>query len=75
MENFKLSVISKKGQTTVPLEIRKKLKLKEGDHLMFELKPSGEVVIKKAIAIEKNNYLLAVEQTLTEWMGNDDDDL
>ncbi len=73
--NFKLATISKKGQTTVPLEIRQKLSLHEGDRIVFEVKPSGEVLLKKALAMENMDYLKSVEKTLTEWMGNDDDDL
>jgi AbrB family looped-hinge helix DNA binding protein len=75
MDNFKLSTISKKGQTTVPIEIRQKLNLREGDHVIFEIKPSGEILLKKAISIENMDYLRSVEKTLTEWMGTDDDDL
>ena len=75
MADVKLSTISKKGQTTVPLEIRKKLELKDGDHIIFEVSSSGEVLLKKAISFKNMDYLKAVEQTLTEWTGSDDDDL
>ncbi|MDR1588912.1 MAG: AbrB/MazE/SpoVT family DNA-binding domain-containing protein [Oscillospiraceae bacterium] len=36
--------ISVKGQITVPFEIRKKLKLKEGDKIVF-MEKGGEVVL------------------------------
>lgn len=75
MAEIKLSTISKKGQTTVPVEIRKKLELKEGDHIIFEISSSGEVLLKKALSLKNMDYLKAVEQTLTEWTGNEDDDL
>lgn len=75
MAEVKLSTISRKGQTTVPVEIRKKLDLKEGDHIIFEISSSGEVLLKKALALKNMDYLKAVEQTLTEWTGSEDDDL
>jgi AbrB family looped-hinge helix DNA binding protein len=42
--------VSANGQVTVPLEIRKKLRLKEGDQLLFIERGNGEVVIDNASA-------------------------
>ncbi len=43
-----LAKVSADGQVTVPLEIRKKLRLKEGDTLLFIERGNGEVVIDNA---------------------------
>jgi len=44
-----LAKISANGQVTVPVEIRRKLRLKEGDKLLF-VERGGEVVINNASA-------------------------
>jgi len=45
-----LAKVSANGQVTVPIEIRKKLRLKEGDKLLFIERGNGEVVIDNASA-------------------------
>jgi AbrB family looped-hinge helix DNA binding protein len=45
-----LAKVSANGQVTVPIEIRKKLDLKEGDKLLFFERENGEVVIDNASA-------------------------
>lgn len=37
--------LTRKGQLTVPAEIRKQLNLQEGDRLTFEIRESGEVYV------------------------------
>ena len=44
-----LAKVSANGQVTVPVEIRKKLQLKEGDKLLF-IERDGEIVINNASA-------------------------
>ena len=44
-----LAKISANGQVTVPLEIRRKLQLREGDKLLF-IERDGEIVINNASA-------------------------
>ena len=39
------SKITSKGQTTIPIEIRRKLKLKPGDRIEFHVQPDGKVVL------------------------------
>jgi antitoxin PrlF len=39
------STITSKGQTTIPREIRRHLKLKPGDRIEFIVEPSGKVVL------------------------------
>jgi antitoxin PrlF len=43
-----VSTITSKGQTTIPGEIRKHLKLKPGDRVEFVLEPDGKVVLVPA---------------------------
>ncbi len=43
-----LAKVSANGQITVPLEIRKRLRLKEGDKLLFIERDNGEVIIDNA---------------------------
>ena len=45
-----LAKISSNGQITVPVEIRRLLKLREGDKVLFIQRENGEVVIDNASA-------------------------
>lgn len=38
-----LTVVTRKGQVTIPSELRKALKLKQGDRVAFVLEPEGVV--------------------------------
>ena len=40
-----LARVSANGQITVPVEIRRALKLKEGDKMLFYQKENGEIVV------------------------------
>ena len=48
MEDFFIARITTKGQVTVPLELRKHLKVNEGDYILFEKKGS-KIEIKKMV--------------------------
>lgn len=50
-----LARVSANGQITVPIEIRRALKLKEGDKILFFQKDSGEIVVN-------NTSLVAIEE-------------
>ena len=43
-----LARVSANGQITVPVEIRRALKLKEGDKMLFLQKENGEIVVTNA---------------------------
>jgi len=43
-----LAKISANGQITVPIEIRRRLMLKEGDKVLFVERDNGEIVINNA---------------------------
>jgi antitoxin PrlF len=45
-----LAKVSGNGQITVPVEIRRKLNLKEGDKILFIERENGEIVINNASA-------------------------
>jgi antitoxin PrlF len=42
------AMLTSKGQTTIPREVREFLKLKPGDRLEFKLNPDGKTVILQA---------------------------
>lgn len=46
-----LAKISANGQITVPMEIRRRLMLKEGDKILFIERENGEIVINNASAV------------------------
>jgi antitoxin PrlF len=50
-----LAKVSSNGQITVPVEIRRKLNIKEGDKIIFWEKPDGEIVLQ-------NSSVFAVRQ-------------
>ena len=43
-----ISTLTSKGQTTIPGEIRKHLKLKPGDRIEFVVEPNGKVILVPA---------------------------
>lgn len=45
-----LAKVSANGQVTVPIEIRRRLRLKEGDKILFIERENGEIVIHNASA-------------------------
>jgi AbrB family looped-hinge helix DNA binding protein len=53
-----LARVSTNGQITVPVEIRRALKIKEGDKVLFYQKPNGEIVINNA-------SLIAIQEALS----------
>jgi antitoxin PrlF len=57
-----LAKVSPNGQITVPVEIRRKLKIKEGDKIIFLEKPSGEIVLR-------NSSVFALRQAQSQLSG------
>ena len=68
-----ISKISSKGQTTLPKEIREILGLDSGDIIQYEVE--GNTIKMKRLDIEENIWNKSLESTLTEWHGDEDDDL
>jgi antitoxin PrlF len=74
------STISSKGQITVPLEIRHRLGLKEGDRVEFVF-DEGRTIIRPAQASENpfEKYIGALpafenEQQINDWVASLRDD-
>ncbi|MEO0834655.1 MAG: AbrB/MazE/SpoVT family DNA-binding domain-containing protein [Cyanobacteria bacterium J06642_3] len=64
--------LTTKYQATIPKEVRVKLDLKAGDHIMF-VEKEGEIVIQKVKGIDWQ-YLQAVSPTLEpEWLSDEDE--
>ena len=58
-----LARISANGQITVPVEIRRELKLKEGDKVIFFKKDNGEIVVN-------NTSLVAIREAQQAVVGS-----
>ena len=55
---MELAKVTSKGQVTIPLSIRKKLGIKDGDKLLFVDKPEGIFMVNPTmIALEKTVLL------------------
>ena len=64
--------ITAKGQTTIPVSIRKAAHMNTGDTLAFELK--GDHVIIRKIKSPADEYLKGIEGTLSEWSSPEDEE-
>lgn len=70
MKPFKLT---SKYQATIPKEVRKKLDIKAGDSIVFQIQKDGSIILKKAKPFD-TAYLESLEHTLTEWNSKEDED-
>ena len=59
-----LARVSQNGQITVPVEIRRALKIKSGDKIVFFRKDNGEIVVN-------NSALMAIGDAQASVMGSD----
>ena len=55
-----LAKVSPNGQITVPIEIRRKLNIKEGDKIIFLEKPNGEIIVQ-------NSLIIAIQQAQSKF--------
>jgi AbrB family looped-hinge helix DNA binding protein len=67
-----LSKVTSKFQATIPLAVRRKLGLKPGDAVVFEIE-NDSVRVRRATALDKE-YAKALEGTLTEWLSKEDEE-
>ena len=44
-------IVSANGQITIPIEVRRKLNIKEGDKIIFLEKPNGEIILQNSSVI------------------------
>jgi len=70
-----LAKVSANGQVTVPVDIRKKLNLKEGDKIIFFERRDGEVVINNASSTAIINAQKAFEGTAGDFGINSEEDV
>ena len=70
-----LARVSANGQVTVPVEIRRKLNLKEGDKVVFFERKDGEVVINNASATAIINAQKAFKGTSKDFGVNSEEDI
>ena len=69
-----LAKVSANGQVTVPVEIRRKLNLKEGDKIIFFERNDGEVVINNASSTAIMNAQKAFEEAAKDFGVSSEDD-
>jgi AbrB family looped-hinge helix DNA binding protein len=69
---MEVSTLTRKGQVTIPAEIRKILDLHPGDKIGFTLS-HGEVILQKITPFDYE-YHKAVENTLSEWSSAADEE-
>jgi AbrB family looped-hinge helix DNA binding protein len=65
------SRLTSKGQATIPVEVRKALRLKEGDSVMFEM-DKGKVTLRRAEALDRA-FLKLAESAFEEWNSPEDE--
>ena len=67
-----VSTLTEKGQTTIPIDIRRELKLLPGDKLSYEVS-EGKVFLRR---LEPFDYLYhqALSKTLSEWESPEDEE-
>ena len=70
-----LAKVSANGQVTVPVEIRRKLNLKEGDKILFFERNNGEVLIDNASATALLNAQKAFEEANRDFGVNSEEDV
>ena len=73
MKKNNSSSMSVKGQTTIPSKVRDYMNISPGDTISYIME-NNEVKIQKVKDIDLE-WASAVEGTLNEWKGTEDDDL
>lgn len=66
------SRMTQKYQATIPAEVRRALRLKQGDTVQFEV-AGARVTLKRQTAADRA-YLTGLQQTLAEWDSSFDDE-
>lgn len=65
------SRLTSKGQATIPVAVRRALRLKEGDSVVFEL-TKGKVTLRRAEALDRA-FLKLSEKAFEEWNSAEDE--
>jgi len=66
-----VSRVTSKGQATIPIAVRKALRLKEGDSVVFEL-AKDKVTLRRAEAMDRA-FLKLAETAFDEWNSAEDE--
>lgn len=66
-----LSRLTSKGQATIPVEVRRALRLRAGDRVVFDLK-NGKVTIRRADSLD-TAFLKLSEIAFEEWNSPEDE--
>jgi AbrB family looped-hinge helix DNA binding protein len=67
-----VSKVTTKYQTTIPLEVREKLGIQQGDMVAFELE-NGVVRLRRVVPLDVE-YAKALAGTLSEWASENDEE-
>jgi bifunctional DNA-binding transcriptional regulator/antitoxin component of YhaV-PrlF toxin-antitoxin module len=70
---MRVSKVTTKGRTTVPRDVRVALNLSCGGFVAWEVVATGTASVRRVHSAE-TEYLLAVEGTLDEWVGDSDEE-
>lgn len=65
------SRLTSKGQATIPVEVRKMLRLKQGDRIQFEMS-KGKVLLRRAEPLDRA-FLKLGEAAFEEWNSPEDE--
>ena len=66
------SKVTTKYQATIPLEVREKLGIRQGDMVAFELE-NGSVRLRRVVPLDVE-YAKALAGTLSEWASENDEE-
>ncbi|HUX62601.1 AbrB/MazE/SpoVT family DNA-binding domain-containing protein [Sulfuricella sp.] len=66
------SKVTTKYQATIPLEVREKLGIRQGDMVAFELE-NGVVRLRRVVPLDVE-YAKALAGTLSEWASENDEE-
>lgn len=66
------SKVTTKYQTTIPLAVREKLGIQQGDMVAFEFE-NGEVRLRRVVPLDVE-YAKALAGTLSEWASENDEE-
>lgn len=67
------SKITSKFQATIPKEVRETLNLTSKDQIVYEILEDNIVIVRKAAPVDKI-YLKGLDQTLSEWNSESDEE-
>lgn len=68
---FLMNRWTSKYQAILPKGIRKRLQLKIGNQILYELLPDDTVIVRKTSPLDLD-YLRVLNSTLNEWDSNED---